>query len=263
MTLKLGISIYSIPNLSVETLISFVNEKQFSAIELWSTSFDSLNKDISDFLINMDKTLSIHAPLLNLGSKAELNKNIKELKNTILLAKQYNARNIVLHIGEIDSEQNIELSKNIEIAKKVIINNIELLEENNILLSIENVGYAENELIKSYEQLKNFVDSFDNSNIGITFDLAHANVTEGVENGFKKFGSRINHLHLSDNFGDIEKHHKPLGDGNINFEILKRFSFQNEIYAILEIEQQENWKNNLLSSRKLLEKHNILNSKIK
>lgn len=255
MKFKLGISIYSIPNHSFDILIDFAEKNRFDAIEIWDSTIISNKNSLYRYLEKKDRELSIHAPLLNIGDEKTLECNKRILRKTIEQARGYGASKIVLHTGTLNNEDS---HKCIEVAKRVIKTNIELLEQCNILLCIENVGYLDDEMISNFEQLAAFVDLFPGHLVGVVFDISHANVKGGVESGVRKLGNRIQYVHLADNNGEKDNHHKTLGEGNIDFNLLNKGIFPDDSLAILEITPDSNWQNKLLDSRKILHKLNLV-----
>lgn len=237
--------------------MNFIRKDHFEAIELWDTCLTNTQEDFLNFLKDENLILSIHAPLLDLGKEILLDENKKSLHETIILADYHGAKNVVLHLGGIDSNEPSEITRGIEIARKVIISNIDLLEKHDIYLCIENVGYLGNDLIANFKQLADFVDSFSTSMVGITFDFSHANIFGGVKKGIDVLGSRIKHIHISDNSGIKEGHHMPLGKGNIDLNLLKQLN-TDCIIVIMEIEPDSNWEKNLSDSRKILQVMKII-----
>ena len=252
MNLQLGISIYSVLGHSVDKLLRFVEENHFEAIELWDSCLNYADKNLLKHIEDENRVLSIHTPLLDLGKERLLRENITSLSETINLANSHNAKVIVQHTGIIDNASSSERLKSIETAKIVISANIDSLKENGVCLCIENVGCLGNDLIINFEDLATFVDALSCSSVGVAFDVAHANVAGGIENGIDILGSRIKHIHISDNIGKTDGHHRPLGKGNIDFNLLKQNLKADLMVAIMEIEPDFNWKKNLLDSRKVL-----------
>ena len=102
LVIKLGISIFSVPNQDVNVLLDFIIDNGFEALELWDedSSHNTVNSEKQEYIKNSGLSVSIHAPLLNLGSTSEFEKNIHALKKTIQKAYNYNAKRIVLHTGD-------------------------------------------------------------------------------------------------------------------------------------------------------------------
>ncbi len=255
MKLKIGISIYSIPNLSFDILLDFAEKNGFDAIEIWDSTVISNKCTLHRYLEKKDRELSIHAPLLNIGDEKNLENNTRILSENIELAREYGASKVILHTGILVKG---DFKKCVEVAKQVINTNIELLNQYNILLCLENVCFLDNALISNFDQLADFVNFFPKHLVGVVFDIAHANVKGNIERGIKLLENRIQHFHLADNIGEKDNHHKALGKGNIDFSILKKETFLDGLTAILEITPDSNWQSKLLDSRKILHKLNFI-----
>ncbi len=69
-------------------------------------------------------------------------------------------------------------------------------------------------------EIENVLNGLDPQVVGLCLDTSHANLGEGAVRFVNSFGSRIWHLHISDNLGHEDDHFVP-GDGNINWEKLR------------------------------------------
>ena len=255
MKFDLGISVYSVPGRSIDTLLNFIEKYHFKSIELWDSPLPDVHGRLSKILEDNELELSVHAPLLDIGDVEAIDTNVRLLHESVHRANLWGAKRVVLHTGVIKRR---EIDTAIEAAKQVIFSNIKVLEELEIILCIENVGYLRGEFISDFGQLSEFVDNYPNHLVGVVFDIAHANIAGGVHRAIEILGSRIKQVHLSDNNGKVEKHHMPLGKGNINFSALKIDSIQNNIVAIMEITPDKKWKKHLLESRKLLQELDLV-----
>jgi len=255
MNLKPGISIYSVPELSIDALIEFAEEYDFNAIELWDSPLPKSNKRLNRYLSPGDKDLSVHGPLLNLGDGDALESNTLALRDSFERAGHWGTKTFVLHTGIL---KNGRTSEGIETAKLVINSNLEVLEKYGIMLCIENVGYLGDDLIRDFEQLAAFVDSFPKHLVGIVFDVSHANTTGRVETGINALRNRITLVHVSDNLGERDNHHMPLGKGNIDFSLLGKCSLPDNSVVIMEITPVDGWQENLLDSRRVLYALNLI-----
>jgi len=256
LVIKLGISIFSVPNQDVNVLLDFIIDNGFEALELWDedSSHNTVNSEKQEYIKNSGLSVSIHAPLLNLGSTSEFEKNIRALKKTIQKAYNYNAKRIVLHTGVRPPRTGS--SSALDTAQNTIEKVINRVEEQGILLCIENVGYLGNDLISDFAELINFVARFPNDNVGIAFDVSHAALTSDAQLGIKLLRERIRLIHLSDTDNINQIHHLPLGEGNIDFSSILENTFN---YAgILEITPNENWKRNILDCREFLQERKLV-----
>ncbi|MEW6202897.1 MAG: sugar phosphate isomerase/epimerase family protein [bacterium] len=82
----------------------------------------------------------------------------------------------------------------------------------NIKLAFENL----NTPFSSSGYMKNLLDRYDFSEMGLCFDTGHANVSEEVSSSIAGCGSRLCNLHISDNNGFDDQHLIP-GKGNIDW----------------------------------------------
>jgi sugar phosphate isomerase/epimerase len=254
VTFNLGISIYSIPGISIDTLFEFAEEHHFNTVELWDSPLPTMGKSYRKLIDNFE--LSVHAPLINIGVLDAIKLNIQVLRESIYRSSRWGANRLILHTGQVKMEDRaIALNS----AKNVIDENLTLLKKCELILCIENVSYPNAELIRDFKELALFVDSFPKDLVGVAFDVSHANIKEGVNDGIDILRNRIKEIHLSDNNGNIENHHLPLGKGNIDFNILKNGLNLKDIVAILEIKPDENWKKNLLDSQKFLQELKVIN----
>ncbi len=252
MTFKIGVSIYSIQDRSIELLLEFVARNHFESVELWSTDLTHENDKTLRALSADGRTISVHGPLLDLGKGESLEDNIGTLCETVDLANKCNARILVLHTGIIDRTSPSELAEGIKVAERVLSAVSNHAKEKHVFVCLENEGYHENDLIKDFQQLLDLVKTSPSSSVGVVFDLSHANVSGGVRNGLEILGENIRHVHIADNLGQVKGHHMPLGQGNIDFGFLKELSDPGELTAILEIEPSVEWEKNLLHSREIL-----------
>jgi sugar phosphate isomerase/epimerase len=249
MIKRIGISIYSIPDHSIDILLDFAQRHNYDAIELWSDLLPASNKRLSEYTDNIDAELSVHAPLLQLGSKKKLEENKSILIDLIQRSYQWKVKKIVLHTG---SDNEVNYIKEVEVAADILLSILDLLKERHICLCIENLGYLGNNIICYFNRLADFVDRFPREQVGVTFDLAHANISGGIRSGIDILGDRIKHIHVADNIGVIDNHHMPLGKGKIDFRSIWNIQNINDINAILEITPDGNWQKHLLDGRKFL-----------
>ncbi len=72
----------------------------------------------------------------------------------------------------------------------------------------------------------------DGTDLGITFDIGHANTAGQIDAMIDTFGDRIANIHIHDNNGDRDAH-MTIGDGSIDFpRVLKRLSNYTGRYII-------------------------------
>ncbi|MEM3882862.1 MAG: sugar phosphate isomerase/epimerase, partial [Candidatus Methanomethyliaceae archaeon] len=69
--------------------------------------------------------------------------------------------------------------------------------------------------------------------IYIALDVGHANTTSQLEAFLSKLNDRIIHLHLHDNYGKDDEH-RIIGDGTVNWSLLRERIRQNKVSAVVE-----------------------------
>ena len=75
-------------------------------------------------------------------------------------------------------------------------------------------------------------DIVDGTDLGITFDIGHANTMSQIDEMVETFGDRIANVHIHDNDGDRDAH-LTIGDGSIDFKhVLKLLSGYRGRYII-------------------------------
>ena len=222
---------------------------------------DSPLLDISSYYLERIEenglNVSVHAPLLKLCDEKSVISNANLLKETILRAKTWKSNVLVTHTGVLPPGVGRESA--LRAIKSVIEENLDTLEQNDIVLCLENVGYLGNDLICDFYQLADLTDTFPEKLVGIAFDISHAVITGGVPNGLDILGSRIRHIHISDGKQNMDIHHLPLGEGSVDFSALKDRTLN--CTGIMEIRPDGHWKRNIMDGRILLETLNIAISK--
>jgi sugar phosphate isomerase/epimerase len=137
-------------------------------------------------------------------------------------------------------------------ARYVIETNLDVLKNLGVILCIENTGYLGNDLIKDFGALAAFVDKFPKNLVGVAFDIAHANIMDGVLTGLRTLTKRIRHVHLADNNKLPQNHHMPIGKGSIDFKPIFKTLTSKDLTIILEITPDSAWQKNLMDGRQFL-----------
>jgi len=259
----LDVSSYSIPGSSAVEMLEFASENGFAGFEFWGDDIATDRNDKKRFRLAQDQGIhiSVHGPIVNISAlnPDQRKAAVLEVKNSIDIAYEYGAKTLVLHPGTLDKDASNLYSMNDKLMKDLNYYTKESIEAllnhaqaKGVMIALENVGYLENDFITSYVQLNEIINYFNSNILTINLDVAHANITEGVENAIELFGRRIKHMHVSNNFGEINEHHKPLGEGNINFRRVRKLIMDNEIIPILEIRPCKDAREVLLRSKDYL-----------
>ena len=88
----------------------------------------------------------------------------------------------------------------------------EILEANDVTLSIEPVNRSETYFLRTAEEAKSFCDAVGNPRIGVTIDTFHANIEEqSIPQAVLSLGTKLKHMHASENDRGL------LGSGHVDF----------------------------------------------
>ncbi|OUJ18614.1 Sugar phosphate isomerase/epimerase [Methanonatronarchaeum thermophilum] len=91
-------------------------------------------------------------------------------------------------------------------------------QDKGVSVGLENLKHSPKALCVEPDELVEAVDLIDMDNVGITFDIAHANSIPNMkpEQYLERVRDSVFHVHISDNRGDGM--HYPIGVGNIDFK---------------------------------------------
>jgi sugar phosphate isomerase/epimerase len=101
--------------------------------------------------------------------------------------------------------------------------------EYGVSLAIENMPNAYFFLGRTAAELNEIVDG---TELGICFDIGHANTTGQIDDMIDTFGDRITNIHIHDNGGQKDEH-LTIGEGSVDFpKVLKKLGFYDRNYVI-------------------------------
>jgi len=91
-----------------------------------------------------------------------------------------------------------------------------------VQICVENVQLRPNEVITSFADHVRLVDTLAHPAVMCALDTGHAHVNGGIHACIETFGSRLRHMHLHDNHGEMDEHLE-VGKGTIQFAEFSRF----------------------------------------
>ena len=204
-------------------------------IEIVDDGFHTLNKQIVSILKNVGESYglkySVHAPFADINiaspSKPMLKAMLKRLEKSISYASDLNAYVWVFHPG---LETGVSMFypgmgwlQNLKTAGLLL----KIASDYGVKIVIENVPEPYPFLMKSVEDFTKFYDEI-NEDIGLAFDVGHANLNGQIERFLTIFAGKIVHIHAHDNDGKSDQH-LGIGYGNIDWKkvanLLKRISY--------------------------------------
>jgi sugar phosphate isomerase/epimerase len=200
------------------------------AIEIWSFHPTTVpyiigKKDASEIPKIMRKynlSYSVHAPFHDLNI-AGLNERVRRLSliealEALDLVAKIGSEILVLHPGKrttIEVPDEVYLRRSIAAIKEVSekVKGLGL----NVRIGLENMDSKRTHFANTPECLLSILRGVNSPNLGITFDVAHANTCMDPVEFFRQVSDKVVHVHLSDNKGPTSSSfHMPLGTGSVN-----------------------------------------------
>ena len=208
-------------------------------IEIVDDGLHALNKQRVSTLKSIGNSYglkySVHAPFADINiaspSKPLLKAMLKRLKESISYANDLNAYVWVFHPGlktgvsmfypDMDWLQNLKTTRLL----------LKIAGDYGVKIAIENVPEPYPFLMKSVEDFTKFHEEI-NENIGLVFDVGHANLNGQIERFLTAFKDKIVHMHAHDNDGKSDLH-LGIGFGNIDWKnvanALERISYNKTV----------------------------------
>jgi len=241
--MKIGASTLATFKNSLDESLEFIESLGIKYVELLH-QYPTEEFDL-DILNSFNLDYTIHAPFMDvniaaLGSKSRAN-SIEQIKDSIDLANQIDAKVVVVHPGLIPF-----LAREMpEEVYKVSDNSIKEIgdysQDSGVNTTIENMPAFETMIYQDMNRLNETLVEFD---MGMTFDIGHAHHS-GISPDETYFDS-IKHIHAHDNMGD-EDSHLALGEGNIQLKDIIT-TFENKKYDgiyMIEVNNKDSIKKSL------------------
>jgi len=164
--------------------------------------------------------LTLHAPFvdMNIASPNPILRHVilRQLEKSIQYAGRLDCRLWIFHPGKrtgiSEFYPGLDWRLNLESMHYLL----EVAGRHSVEIAVENVPEPFPFLMKSADDFSRFYNDFD-GDIGLTFDIGHANVNHQVLEFIQRFPKRIVHIHASDNDGTFD-FHRGIGHGNVDWE---------------------------------------------
>jgi sugar phosphate isomerase/epimerase len=232
---EIGLSMLYCLGEPFQKMTEHLTRAETSYIEILDEGFHTLNKRRVSILKNVGESYglkySVHAPFADINiaspSKPLLKAMLKRLKESISYASTLNAYMWVFHPGlktgvsmfypGMDWRQNLKTTRLL----------LKIAGDYGVKIAIENVPEPYPFLMKSVEDFTKFYEEI-NEDIGLVFDVGHANLNRQIERFLTVFKDKIVHMHVHDNNGKGDQH-LGIGLGNIDWKkvanLLRRMSY--------------------------------------
>jgi sugar phosphate isomerase/epimerase len=219
------------PQTPIET-ISLAHQQGFQGVEIaceyprgpldYTSEAISTMKGLAQ---EYDMPLQVHAPYVNLRP-ADLNPRIRDasvqsIKDGIDFASQIGCRIVTAHLGSISKGRLKHAHKSV---RAILVDSVRALtdyaEDHDVTIAVENVQSDMDEweeaVGKTAEEIVCILKEIDVKNVGVTFDVGHANTVGNPEDFAVKLAPYMVNVHLHDNHGTRDQH-LVIGEGKIDF----------------------------------------------
>ena len=161
---------------------------------------------------------SVHAPFTDVNLSADdgyvRNAILERLEASIRWASEL-GEILVFHPGNSTAVERLSPGSAWEINIESVERLLSYAEDYGVKALIENVPEPFPYVLKSVEDFSRFFDEI-GADIGMVLDVAHANLRGEALEFIRRFGERIEHVHVSDNDGDSDAHLR-VGEGSIDW----------------------------------------------
>jgi len=221
---EIGLSMLYCLGESFKKMAEHLIKAEVAYIEIVDDGFHTLNKQRVSMLKNVGESYglkySLHAPFADINiaspSKPMLKTTLKRLEKSISYANDLNAYVWVFHPGlktgvsmfypGMDWRQNLKTTRIL----------LKISGDYGVKIAIENVPEPYPFLMKSVEDFTKFYEEI-NEDIGLVFDVGHANLNGQTERFLTILANKIVHVHVHDNDGKGDQH-LGIGFGNIDWK---------------------------------------------
>ena len=210
--------------------------KEFGHWEIFAEAEHSLSSiwsRLNAIRTSYKMTYSLHSPIsdTNLASLTERMReaSILEMISTAELAAETGVKMITIHPGVSSLSVPGMERKAVEMAKKSMRTLDRTASEYGVTFAIENMPNFQPMLGKTAAELGEIIEG---TNLGVCFDIGHANTTGQTDEMISTFRDRIVNVHVHDNMGDNDTH-MTVGDGTVDFpKTMESLSWYKGLYII-------------------------------
>jgi len=243
--IEIGLSMLYCLRYPFSYMIEQLGKIEVEYVEILDESHHALSsrriKIIKDISRDRNLKLTVHAPFvdINIASPDPSFRRLalKRLSRSMALASQLGARFWVFHPGLRTGVSHFHPGNDWMLNVESVLKLIEVAVKNDLTISIENTPEPFPFILKSVNDFARFYKDLGVVNLGLTLDIAHANVSHQIFDFIKQFAGKIIHAHASDNDGTFDSH-LGIGEGNIEWTKVAE-SFRNIDYAGVVVVESE------------------------
>ncbi len=216
----IAVSCYTVlSRLSLEEALKMV-ARDFGGWEIVGEGVHTLSEirdELERLIPSFDLQLSLHAPFsdVNIGSfnTGIREEAVRQVIDAIHVAANLGMKTVTLHPGFLSPISFHDPRKVVEITKESVQRIDSSIGGLDIKVGVENMPDM---IVTTCRKVQDLLHVIEGTEIGICFDVGHANTTGEIEN-FLQLTDKFVNVHLHDNDGKSD-HHMPPGEGTVDFE---------------------------------------------
>jgi sugar phosphate isomerase/epimerase len=228
--LNIGLSMLFCLGEPFSTMLARIGDFDVRCIEVVDEGFHALSHKRVDALNRVAKDLglefTVHAPFadVNIASPNPVLRRVmlKRLEKSLGYARKLKCRQWVFHSGwksgvsefypNLDWKTNIRSVRGLTVTAKKL----------GVDIAIENTPEPFSFLVKRMRDVALFYSELGaDVDLGMAFDVGHANTTKEIFGFIDKFHDKIVHVHVSDNEGKYDQH-RGVGYGRIEWKAVAK-----------------------------------------
>ncbi|MFQ5999552.1 MAG: sugar phosphate isomerase/epimerase family protein [Candidatus Bathyarchaeia archaeon] len=254
---KIGLSMLFCLGEPFPSLLKHLREFEVRHVEILDEGSHKLNsrrvKALKKVAQSHDLELLVHAPFagINIALPSPVLRRtiLKRLKKSIFYAGQLDCRLWLFHPGLKTGVSHfypgLDWRLNLDSVRVLL----KIAKKEGVEIAIENVPEPYPFVMKNVEDFSRFYDEL-GGDIGMVFDVAHANLNHEIQNFITRFSNKITHVHVSDNDG-AQDLHLGIGYGTIDWESVAKAIKETGYGNIIMLESIEYIEESLQTLREL------------
>lgn len=255
---RIGLSTLFCLGETFRKMIECIVKAETACIEIVDDGYHTLDQRkvqrLNELAASYDLKYTVHGPFADINiaspSKPLLNAVIKRLKKSISYASALNCELWVFHPGLKTGISMFYPGEEWVANLKTVGLLFRFAGDHGVEAAIENVPEPFPFILKSVEDFKRFYSEID-ENVGLVFDIGHANINGQIEMFLNTFAEKIVHIHAHDNCGKSDQH-LGIGYGTTDWgkvaSLLKRISYS----KIVTVESVEHVEESMQKLKKVL-----------
>ena len=181
---------------------------------------------VSEFLETGGMSMSVHAPFsdINLAAFDERGRRyaVSTICEIIEISGRLGIGPVTLHPGVVGPIQRYDRERVAALTRKSLEDILAEAGDAGVRIALENMPVMKGTICQTAAELERMLEGLD---MGICLDIGHANIS-GQIGEMLGLESRFVNMHVHDNVGGPTDQHLALGEGNIDFTLLRGLGYR-------------------------------------